>query len=135
MALPFQAESDESAKARVPAALRRVFVLEDLRDPSQRPGLLREHVFDFQDGMRMIVSREDWAAQGIKVHCSFSWFKPPASADVRPIIMERLRTVLGFTGRNSSVEILVEPTRFPQANRRGILHYLFSDDLIANTWN
>jgi hypothetical protein len=130
MGLTFQPESDESAVARMPAALRRLFVLADIeRDPSQRPGLMHEHVFDFQDGMRMIVSREDWEAHGIKIHCSFSWFGPvpPSLAAAKALIMERLRAVVGFTGLQTSVMIFV--------TKKGVLHYAFAEDQVTNTWS
>ena len=67
--LPFKPETFEGIKARLPIAL--VDVYEIHTEP--RPGLQRKHVFDFQDGVRMIISRD--AVDGDScVHVSASAF-------------------------------------------------------------
>ena len=57
--LPIKPEPLPKLRARVPAALHRVFVAGHAG--SERPGTRRSQVFDFFDGHRLIVSREYFA--------------------------------------------------------------------------
>jgi hypothetical protein len=72
MTLPFQPESQERITARWRAAFSPIY---DLRcsapELKVRPGLLRRHVFDFDNGMRLIASRE-LLDEGIFDHVSLS---------------------------------------------------------------
>lgn len=56
-ALAFKPEPLLALQARLPEALAPIW---DFRDsqPESGPGQRREHVFDFQDGLRLIVSRD-----------------------------------------------------------------------------
>ena len=55
--LPFQPESTAQLRARFPEAIKEIQdVLAIIKDRSLRPGLKRKHVFDFQDGCRLIIS-------------------------------------------------------------------------------
>lgn len=55
--LPFEPESTEELKARYDEALQEVFDPREVaNDPDLSPGKKREHVFDFEDGVRLIVS-------------------------------------------------------------------------------
>ena len=55
--LPFEPENLEALRARLPAALKARYDVEAVaRKVGRRPGELREHVFDFDDGIRCIVS-------------------------------------------------------------------------------
>lgn len=59
--LPVQPETIAQAKARLQQALIPVYDgLEYLTGTATkpRPGVLRKHVFDFHDGMRLIISRD-----------------------------------------------------------------------------
>lgn len=58
MALPLEPEPIEVLRARFGDALRRSYGPQEIeRDPeADGPGLHREHVFDFTDGLRLIVS-------------------------------------------------------------------------------
>lgn len=66
MALPFKPETMASAKQRIHAALDMVWnaagVSKQLRDRGRfeavSPLNRREHVFDFRDGLRLVVNRE-----------------------------------------------------------------------------
>lgn len=44
-------------RERIPAALDPVYTL-DMLETEGRPGLKPEHVFDFEDGMRLIISKD-----------------------------------------------------------------------------
>lgn len=57
MGLPFKPEPIEKLRERYPAAIKDVF---DAREgtPSPRPGELRANVFDFHEGLRLIISMD-----------------------------------------------------------------------------
>jgi hypothetical protein len=70
--LPFEPETEAQLMARFPAALTPDYdVREIVKHPESRPGLLRKHVFDFGDGIRMIAS-VDFDDQDRALHLSFS---------------------------------------------------------------
>jgi hypothetical protein len=75
MSLPFHPEDPELLWARYPAALTRVFRAEEIAAGGERPGELRVHVFDWPDGLRMIISREDVGTGRAVLHVSAS-FEP-----------------------------------------------------------
>ena len=55
--LPFQPEPEIVLKARYDNATRKKWNVNRIaEDNGERPGVLREHVFDFYDGLRLIVS-------------------------------------------------------------------------------
>jgi len=84
---PYFAENLDAMRARLPAALSRTYdALEIEAGRLIRPGEQRQHVFDFEDGIRCIVSLdvypEDSAstlpARRVLLHMSFSsqlWIK------------------------------------------------------------
>ncbi len=86
--LPFEPESLCAAKARLPAALEPLLTRAQLlAGTAPRIGLDRRHVFDFEDGMRVIVSREDHGGgagmplfnfHGTVIHASASFFEGQA---------------------------------------------------------
>lgn len=57
--LEFQPEIEETMKARYADALNPIYDIVLIQQGKQeRPGLMRKHIFDFFDGVRLIVSRE-----------------------------------------------------------------------------
>lgn len=60
--MPFEPQQFEEVKARFPVALMSTY---DCRSgiPSPTPGELRAHVFDFTDGLRLIVSRDKFESR------------------------------------------------------------------------
>lgn len=70
--LEFRPESDQELAGRFDLAIREV-VIPDLiaSGRRQRPGMQRENVFDFQDGVRLVVSR-DRLPCGVRLHVSCS---------------------------------------------------------------
>lgn len=71
MGLPFEPETIEQAKARLGAALDPVYHQQDVLDG--RPAQDRKHVFDFEDGMRLIVSRDELNGVEASTHVSASF--------------------------------------------------------------
>jgi hypothetical protein len=59
MGLPFQPETTEQLKARFEKAMETVYDADAIMNEStDRPVLHREHVFDFEDGIRLIISKD-----------------------------------------------------------------------------
>jgi hypothetical protein len=71
--LPFQPETLEALRARLPQAVAKVQQLD------ARVGMLRQHVFDFQDGVRCIISVDGIEKNAPSLHLSFSM--TPGSLD------------------------------------------------------
>jgi len=72
--VPTQAQDLAALQARLPAALAMDVVIEEcIADPSRRPGANPRHVFDFPDGMRLIVSFDTWQGQPPILHVSASY--------------------------------------------------------------
>ena len=70
--LPFEPEPEKSLKARFQEALEDRFDMQQVEDGLiERPGLIRKHVFDFQDGLRLIVSN-DKSGNNYYMHISAS---------------------------------------------------------------
>lgn len=79
--LPFQPETVERMIGRFPQALEKTWLVTD--PMPDRPGLHREHVFDFPSGMRLLISRDRLLpVEPAKIHVSASWeFMEPRSID------------------------------------------------------
>ena len=59
MALPFEPELEEGLQARYKDAVAEVIDIREIKSGVRAtPGKERRHVFDFYDGLRLIVSRE-----------------------------------------------------------------------------
>ena len=77
--LPFQPEPLERLQARFSAAIATEWDADDLTrkrlanpDHPDRPGQCRTHVFDTEDGYRLIISRERSQSEGLYLHVSAS---------------------------------------------------------------
>lgn len=64
--LPFQPETLEAIRARLPQAVAK------LQTADAQVGRQRAHVFDFQDGVRCIISVDAIAPDDFSLHLSFS---------------------------------------------------------------
>lgn len=75
MGLAFQPESLDSMRDRYEAALAfewdALAILTDHQ--ADRPGLHRDHVFDFEDGNRFVISRERQLGGRVCLHVSVSF--------------------------------------------------------------
>ena len=75
MTLPWEPEIDDMLQGRFDKAMERVYDIEDMMSQDladDRPGVKREHVFDFQDGIRMIISKDRTAKGRTFLHVSGS---------------------------------------------------------------
>lgn len=76
--LPFRPAPVETLRERFPLALDRVW-RDPAEDAPERPGMFRTHVFDFEHGMRLIISKERHAIINggrLHIHVSASWNAP-----------------------------------------------------------
>lgn len=95
MGLPFEPETDQALAQRFIAALAPDYdVTEVAAHPEGSPGKFRKHVFDFNDGIRMIASIDRWSVGERKLHLSFSLEDQAPAAPGAPTLawfMDRVR--------------------------------------------
>lgn len=72
MPLPFVPESVESLKTRFPVCLEKTWTPKEILK-GNRPGMHREYVFDFESGLRLLISKTQFFPKDISVHISASW--------------------------------------------------------------
>ena len=122
--LPFDAESTEALEARFAAAFEGVYDADEIRRGDvKRPGQQRRHVFDFEDGMRMIVSRERMGAECV-VHVSASLTEDspllPGIGSLGEIVQKAQLRFQGMVDRD-----LVH--RNTAVTGGGVIHFLYAD--------
>lgn len=112
--LPHEPETIEQAKARYPLAVRRSYTFAEAA--AEQFGRQRKHVFDFEDGMRLIISREKFWLNG-SIHVSASrlcaniplitLFVEPALRDALLLnVRSRFREISG--NHNDFVLVLID---------------------------
>lgn len=69
--LPFESESIDSLKERYPKCIAKIWTQAEIAR-GDRPGLHREYVFDFESGLRLLISRALFGDLA-KAHVSASW--------------------------------------------------------------
>jgi hypothetical protein len=70
--LPFEPELISALKTRLPKALERVWNISECGE--DRPTLHREHIFDFNCGLRLAISKDDFEdGLGPQIHVSSSF--------------------------------------------------------------
>lgn len=101
--LPFEPESIEELKARYTDAIQEVFnPIEVAEDPDLSPGKRRKHVFDFEDGLRLIVSVDQldssafprvthYSASLVEYLCDINQFEKPI--DYVEFVVERINKI------------------------------------------
>lgn len=99
--LPWQPEPLASLRARYHEAVAEIVDVESVQmGAALRPGLIRRHVLDHPDGIRLIVSRERLPDGRVYTHASASAWVPAyaphlrAQLDAVPMSM-RLALILG----------------------------------------
>lgn len=79
MGLPFQPEPIEKLAVRYQKAMEKVYDADKITQGQiDRPGLHRENVFDFEDGIRLIISKDRTSGR-LYIHISGSSTKGPMS--------------------------------------------------------
>ena len=109
--LPRQTESLKALRKRLPAAL------EDVYTPGQspRPGEQRKHVFDLENGVRLIISRDRLDSGKAGIHISASAF----DGDLELIdVMDAIESVTDITPDRRDIKFISEA---------GIPHFIFPD--------
>ena len=73
MPLSFRPEDIGKLTERFPKALEKIWVAKN--NMQDRPGLHREHLFDFNTGLRLLISKDvlDGGKSGPEIHVSASW--------------------------------------------------------------
>lgn len=80
-ALPFEPESNASLRARLPKAISKLWIFPKVSEEEilkmERPGQTRECVFDFECGLRLIISKDQLEGENEppRIHISASAFK------------------------------------------------------------
>lgn len=108
MGLSFQPESIATARARYAAALTEVFDVESINlGTVLRPGECRANVFDFADGIRMIVSRDRLPTGKVVLHVSASLRQcgPIDLIAMVQVLACRFSSLSGFVGELGQVVI------------------------------
>ena len=82
---PFQPQPIDLLRARYAAAIRPLIVAQRVMEGREPPpGSKPEHVFDFEDGLKLIVSRELLPSGNVVVHFSASFVEGTAAAVTAP---------------------------------------------------
>ena len=119
--IPFEPEGMRLMKARFAEAVRKVYELDAVEAGlEQRPGVERKHVFDFEDGMRLIVSRDRLEGE-VSLHVSVS-FMPGREVTGREFLVSVLSRVTDMSG-GKGVEGLVQVF----TSEAGVVHFLFPE--------
>lgn len=117
MPIPFEPEFIEQLTARFHIALRKVWVaVENMTD---RPGLHREHVFDFTSGLRLLISKDILPPDSTPfIHVSASL------SDEEPIELEEFERIVqhayGLIGGKGKI-------KFMGITSKGIPHWRVED--------
>lgn len=99
--VPWSPSSIEAMTARYPDALiELVDGVEVMTGRREAPSGDPKHVFDFENGLRLIVSRDRIPGGAIGVHLSASWRegfigKPASIEDVHTLIVDAWRSIHG----------------------------------------
>lgn len=115
--LPFEPEMESMMKARFVEAVTPIYDAKQAARSGNTPGKLRKHVFDFYDGMRMIVSRES-SGGDLYLHASVSFHGgfAPRGEDLLRIVIDRVKEM----GANLTAGVV-----HAFESKGGIVHFLF----------
>ncbi len=95
--IPFQPETIDEVKRRYPSAVRDVYDTKQIHlGHQERPSNQRKHVFDFFDGMRLIISHETGE---IKPSDCDEFVHVSASFEEKSLIASKLRHLAGIKGK------------------------------------
>lgn len=96
--VPINPQSDRVLRNRFHQALDELFLVDEFRQGGDRPGRHAENAFDFEDGMRLVVSREyDPIDKSHVIHFS-------CSAEDQSIFADRMRQIARERGNDPMVK-------------------------------
>ena len=119
--LPFEPEPGFLLTKRYKDAVQRIYLLKEMDGPN-RPSINRKHVFDFQDGLRLIVSRErcddgevilHWSASIHEDHLTRPKFKGP---EFMQFVMEHMAELWEEVGCTKGQVMAV-------STEKGVFHF------------
>lgn len=115
--MPFQPESEDKLKVKFPMAIEHVYTVQGMRAGEQRAGEQRKHIFDYEDGTRLVISHERLGDR-LYLHCTGSMdrrsqikagnFKDVCYVKVCALAGRKLN-VLQVDTENVAVHLLLEP--------------------------
>jgi hypothetical protein len=124
MALPFKPEPLKQLIERYPQALTTTYDVEKIADGSSkdRPGLHPENIFDFEDGIRIIVST-DLLEGNYYTHFSGSSQQNVKQDDLIKHVIEKIKL---FTNdqQEGKTQLAI--------SKAGVIHILFQTDPTEN---
>ena len=127
--LPTLPEPFAALKARYAAALAEVHDVESIRlGNAVGPEMMRRHVFDFEDCLRLVIRREACAGSGVYLHLSASLDdecelyaaivgKEVGTAHLPLLAMSRFKEISGYGG----------PMPHFQISRYGVPHWFLPE--------
>ena len=113
--LPFEPESIKALKARGDEALEHLFYTSEA--DTRQPDLLRTHVFDFEDGLRIVASwehnkRDKFEDPMIHFYASFEGLSAAKPRHYMTTIKRHIMSVFRYP--------VVKPTN---VSEKGVLHF------------
>jgi hypothetical protein len=102
MTLPFEPETEGQMRLRFAEAMSVIYEVDTVG--GKRPGLKRKHVFDFFDGMRLIISRDKFKGE-VCLHVSASFFgeRKMKGEELVRTVLERVKDMRGGEGNGGTV--------------------------------
>ncbi len=95
--LPFKPEPINKLRQRYTKALEDIYLAEpDLKNP---PSGKRKHVFDFNSGLRLIISRDILKGKEPDIHVSASWFDEDKFGDIDEAYFEIVNSFKSIGGK------------------------------------
>ena len=129
--IPFEPEPSFSLAKRYPEAVERIYELHEMWG-QDRPGMKRKHIFDFEDGLRLIISRERHDSNEVLLHWSASidedhLQRPPFQdvPDFMKFVMEHMTSLWEESG-------YVQGHVRVQSSEEGVIHFFMLDDSVLD---
>lgn len=119
MSLPYQPETIEQVRKRLPQAINFVYDVDKVsKNEMSIPDENRENTFDFTDGMRLVIARESKDDKTV-LHISAFSFKKTSydSKDFLNMILEKL----------IAIQLLKEGILFVVTIKNNVMHLIFPE--------
>jgi hypothetical protein len=127
--LPFEPQPENVLKARYPDAVKETIDIEKIdKGEIERPGLNREHVFDFFDGLRLVISRDKMGLNTV-LHVSASMYPTntfQSAPEFVDFIIEHFSELRGEPVMGSVSFMITD---------KGIIHLTIPEKTFNPKWN